>query len=71
MGKNQNGMPIVALQSPEIDNDKVSSRICFLLNNHWINSMTLNNIIGNSVNIMIIIIHFRQLLDEKTVKCNL
>ena len=71
MGKNQNGMSDVALWSPEIDNDKVSSRICFLLNNHWINSMALNNIIGNTINIMIIIIHFRQLLDEKTVKCNL
>ena len=49
MGENQNKMPNVALKSPEIDNDKVSSRICFLLNNHWINSMTLNNIIGNSI----------------------
>ena len=62
-------MPNVALLSPEIDDDKVSSRICFLLNNHWINSMALNNIIGNSS--IIIIIHFWQLLDEKTVKCNL
>ena len=71
MDKNQNGMQNVAFLSPEIDNDKVSSRICFLLNNHWINSMALNNIISNSIVIMIIIIHFRQLLDEKPVKCNL
>ena len=33
--------------------------------------MTLNNIIDNSIIIIIIIIHFRQLLDEKTVRCNL
>ena len=62
---------MLLFKSPVTDNDKVSSRICFLLNNHWINSMTLNNIIGNSITIMIITIHFRQLLDEKTVRCNL
>ena len=49
----------------KIDNHKVSSRICLLPNNHWINSMTLNNIIDSFL-ILMISIYSKQLLDEKT-----
>ena len=69
-------MPHDDLLSHEIDNYTVSSRICLLPNNHWINSMILHNmiisnsvilmIISNSVILMIIITHSMQLLDEKT-----